>query len=189
LPRLDAPPSDGVSLVRAPYFEMASGLIRPVPISEGTKSLRIAFSANPPARRIVRRADLTLPRLATGAPRRFAWRFFNETVVTKLARRSIPARGRISLSRASLIEVYIAALPLAAVAIVSSADGRRCRIETDGEPAPGETIERRLYFKPSHAELVLSTIDLEGWTDQAPAANRAGGRKPRRAVPHTSRAP
>jgi hypothetical protein len=74
------------------------------------------------------------------------------------------------LSRALLIDAYIAALPLTAVAIVSSADGRRCRIRTDGEPAPGETIERRLYFKPSHAELVLSTIDLEGWTDQQPAA-------------------
>jgi hypothetical protein len=36
--------------------------------------------------------------------------------------------------------------------------------------APGETIESRLYFKPSHAELVLSTIDLEGWTDHQPAA-------------------
>jgi hypothetical protein len=74
------------------------------------------------------------------------------------------------LSRASLVEAYIAALPLAAVAIVSSADGRRCRIHTDGEPAPGDTIERRFYFKPSHAELVLSTIDLEGWTDHQPAA-------------------
>jgi hypothetical protein len=74
------------------------------------------------------------------------------------------------LSRASLIEAYIAALPLTAVAIVCSSDGRRCRIHTDGEPAPGETIERRFYFKPSHAELMLSTIDLEGWTDQQPAA-------------------
>jgi hypothetical protein len=40
---------------------------------------------------------------------------------------------------------------------------------------------------------VLSTIDLEGWTDHQPAAvaaliERAAG-KPRRAVPHTSRAP
>jgi hypothetical protein len=75
------------------------------------------------------------------------------------------------VSRDSLIDAYIAALPLAAVAIVLSADGRRCRIHTEGEPGPGETIERRLYFKPSHAELVISTIDLlEGWTDQAPAA-------------------
>jgi hypothetical protein len=73
------------------------------------------------------------------------------------------------VSRA-LIEAYIEALPLTAVAIVSSADGRRCRIHTDGEPAPGETIERRLYFKPSHAELVLSTIDLEGWIVEQPAA-------------------
>jgi hypothetical protein len=57
-----------------------------------------------------------------------------------------------------LVDAYIAALPLSAVAIVSSADGRQCRIEIDGELAPGETIERRFYFKPPHAELVLSMI-------------------------------
>jgi hypothetical protein len=73
------------------------------------------------------------------------------------------------LSRASLIEAYIAELPLTAVAIVCSSEGRRCRIHTEGEPGPGEAIEHRLYFKPSHAELVLSTIDLEGWTDEPPA--------------------
>jgi hypothetical protein len=71
------------------------------------------------------------------------------------------------LSRASLIDVYISGLNLATVAIVSS--GRRCRI-TEGEPAPGETVKHRFYFKPSHAELLLATIDLEGVTDQAPAA-------------------
>jgi hypothetical protein len=73
------------------------------------------------------------------------------------------------VSRA-LVEAYIAALPLSVVAIVCSADGRRCRIHTEREPGPGETIEDSLYFKPSHAELVLGTIDLDGWTDQAPAA-------------------
>jgi hypothetical protein len=73
------------------------------------------------------------------------------------------------VSRA-LVEAYISALPLTAVAIVSSADGRRCRILTEGEPGPGETIERQLYFKPSHAELVLSKIDLEGWTNEPAAA-------------------
>ena len=74
----------------------------------------------------------------------------------------------MSKSRETLIEAYIAALPLAAVAIVSNADGKRCRIEMGGDLAPGETIQSRLYLKPSHAELVLSAIDQEGWTDQAP---------------------
>jgi hypothetical protein len=41
---------------------------------------------------------------------------------------------------------------------------------TGDQPAPGETIEHRLYFKPSHAEFVLSAIDVEGWTDQQPVA-------------------
>jgi hypothetical protein len=71
------------------------------------------------------------------------------------------------VSRASLVETYIAGLNLTAVAIVS--DGRRCRI-TEGEPPPGETIKRQFYFKSSHAELILATIDQEGVTDQAPAA-------------------
>ncbi len=71
------------------------------------------------------------------------------------------------MSRALLVEAYIAALPLTAVAIVS--DGRRCRIRT-GEPAPGETIKHRFFFRPSHADLVLMTIEREGVTDQAPAA-------------------
>jgi hypothetical protein len=68
------------------------------------------------------------------------------------------------VARASLVETYVSALNLTAVAIVSSADGWRCRIETGGTSAPA------FYFKPSHADLVLLTIGLDGWTDQAPAA-------------------
>jgi hypothetical protein len=68
------------------------------------------------------------------------------------------------LSRALLVEAYVAALPLTAVAVVSSPDGRQCRIETGGTSTPA------FYFKPSHAELVLSAIDLDGWTDQSAAA-------------------
>jgi hypothetical protein len=71
------------------------------------------------------------------------------------------------VSRASLIEAYISGLNLTAVAVVS--DGRRCRIRT-GEPGPGEKIKRQFYFKPSHADLLLLTIGLDGWTDQALAA-------------------
>ena len=71
------------------------------------------------------------------------------------------------MSRASLVETYIAALPLTAVTIVSS--GRRCRI-TEGEPAEGEKIKHRFYFKPSRAELVLMTIGQEGLSGKPPAA-------------------
>jgi hypothetical protein len=71
------------------------------------------------------------------------------------------------LSRASLVDVYIAALNLTAVAIVS--DGRRCRI-TDGEPAPDEKIKHRYFFKASHAELLLATIDQQGLSAKPPAA-------------------
>jgi hypothetical protein len=76
------------------------------------------------------------------------------------------------MSRASLIDAYISGLSLTAVSVVASADGRRCRIETGGEIAPcrGERIRRQFFFKPSHADLVLMTIDREGVTDQAPAA-------------------
>ncbi len=75
---------------------------------------------------------------------------------------------RITLSRASLVDVYISGLNLTAIVVVASADGRRCRIHT-GEPAPGETVKHRFYFKASHAELVLLTIAQDGWTDQQPA--------------------
>jgi hypothetical protein len=36
--------------------------------------------------------------------------------------------------------------------------------------APGEKIKHQFFFWSSHADLVLMTIGLEGWTDQAPAA-------------------
>jgi len=49
------------------------------------------------------------------------------------------------VSRASLIDVYISGLNLTAVAVVSGADGRRCRIETGDEIAPGETVKHRFY--------------------------------------------
>jgi hypothetical protein len=48
------------------------------------------------------------------------------------------------MSRESLVQAYINALPFTAVAIV--ADGRRCRIRT-GEPAEGEKIKHRFYFR------------------------------------------
>jgi hypothetical protein len=71
------------------------------------------------------------------------------------------------MSRESLVQAYISGLNLTSVAIVGA--GRRCQIIT-GEPPPGETIASRYYFKASHAELVLATIDREDVTDQKPAA-------------------
>src|SRR5216684_6011009 len=74
------------------------------------------------------------------------------------------------MSRDSLIEAYIMALPFTAVAVVSIPGGG-CRIETGAQCAPGETIERRLYFKPSHVELVLGAAGLaDGPIDQPPDA-------------------
>jgi hypothetical protein len=70
------------------------------------------------------------------------------------------------MSRAALIDVYIATLNLASIAVVS--DGRRCRIHT-GEPAEGK-IKARFFFKPSHADLVLATIGLEGMSGKQPEA-------------------
>jgi hypothetical protein len=71
------------------------------------------------------------------------------------------------MSHSSLIDTYIAALNLTSIAVVG--DGRRCRI-TEGEPAEGEKIKHRYYFKPSHAELVLVMIDVEGLSGKPPAA-------------------
>jgi hypothetical protein len=71
------------------------------------------------------------------------------------------------LSRAALIDVYISGLELAEVVVV--ANGRQCRIIT-GEPAAGEKIKARYYFKPSHAELTLLTLGAEGLAGKHPAA-------------------
>src|SRR5258708_30214225 len=75
--------------------------------------------------------------------------------------------GESPLSHASLVETYIAAWNLTAVAIVGA--GRRCRIIT-GEPAPGETIQHRYFFKSSHVDLLLSTIGPEGLSSKPAAA-------------------
>jgi hypothetical protein len=71
------------------------------------------------------------------------------------------------MSRESLIEAYIAALPLTAVAVVSVAAGS-CRVETG---APGEATDHLYYFKPSHVDLVLGAAGLGGDPiDEEPAA-------------------
>jgi hypothetical protein len=71
------------------------------------------------------------------------------------------------MSHASLIDTYIDWLNLTAVTVVG--DGRRCRI-TEGEPAEGEKIKHQYFFKPSHAELVLVMIDVEGLSGKPLAA-------------------
>jgi hypothetical protein len=62
------------------------------------------------------------------------------------------------MSRESLIEAYVSALPFAAVAVVAIAGGG-CRVETAAPGAPGETIAQ-YYFRPSHVELVLGAAGL-----------------------------
>jgi hypothetical protein len=67
--------------------------------------------------------------------------------------------GESPVSRASLVEAYIAALPFAPAAVVAI-PGDGCRIAVGGEIAPGETIAQQYYFKASHIELVLSAAGL-----------------------------
>lgn len=89
--------------------------------------------------------------------------------LTNAARR-ITAPGatwKVPVSRAALIDVYISGLALAEVAIVGA--GRQCRIHT-GEIPPGERIKHQFFFRPSHAELLLMTIDKEGVTGKQAAA-------------------
>jgi hypothetical protein len=76
------------------------------------------------------------------------------------------------MSHSSLVETYISGLNLTSITVVASPDGRCCRIEMGGEIALArcEKIARQFYFRATHAELVLATIDREGATDQAPAA-------------------
>jgi hypothetical protein len=71
------------------------------------------------------------------------------------------------MSHSSLVETYIEALNLTEVAIVGA--GRQCRVIT-GEPAPGEPVACRYFFKASHAELVLATIGPEGLSGQPSGA-------------------
>ena len=110
---------------------------------------------------------------------------FQDRLLPRVIPHQPPSRASRGFVRVSLIEAYVAALPLTAVAIVSSADGRQCRIETGGTSTPA------FYFKPSHAELVLSAIDLDGWTEQSGGrpgcANRTGGRE--LGAPDARRAP
>jgi hypothetical protein len=78
-------------------------------------------------------------------------------------------QGESFVSRASLIDAYVSALPFAAVIVVAVPRGG-CRVAVGGEPAPGEKIERQYYFKASHIELVLGAAGLtDGPIDQPPA--------------------
>jgi hypothetical protein len=79
-----------------------------------------------------------------------------------------PSFYPVAMSRDSLVEAYIEALPLTAVAVVSVAGGG-CRIERAAQCAPGEIA--RYFFKPSHVDLVLSAAGLGGDPiDDPPAA-------------------
>jgi hypothetical protein len=73
------------------------------------------------------------------------------------------------MSRASLVQAYITALPGTIVSIVSSPDGQRSRFETGAVDA-GAIVHARLHFKDSHAELVLSVCGVHDWADMPPWA-------------------
>jgi hypothetical protein len=73
------------------------------------------------------------------------------------------------MSRAGLVETYIAALPGTVVSIIASVDRRRSRFETGPVPADA-IVHSRLRFKDSHAELVLSACGVRGWTDTPPVS-------------------
>jgi hypothetical protein len=73
------------------------------------------------------------------------------------------------VSRAALIDAYVSALPFTPVAVVAIPGGG-CRVETAAQCAPGETIAKQYYFKPSHIELVLGAAGLaDGPIRQPPA--------------------
>jgi hypothetical protein len=71
------------------------------------------------------------------------------------------------LSRASLIDAYVSALPFAPVAVVVIPGG--CRVAVGGEPAAGETIKHQFYFRPLHIELVLGAAALSDGLIKLPA--------------------
>ena len=66
------------------------------------------------------------------------------------------------MSRAALVEAYIAALPGMVVSIVGSDDGRRSRFET-GAVAAAAIVHARLRFKESHAELISQCVRRWRW--------------------------
>jgi hypothetical protein len=71
------------------------------------------------------------------------------------------------MARADLVDAYLSSLKLTSIAIVGA--GRCARIHT-GDPPPGELIQHRYYFKPSHAELLLMTIGRDGMSGKPAAA-------------------
>jgi hypothetical protein len=76
----------------------------------------------------------------------------------------------------------VSALPFAAVAVVA-VPGGGCRVEMAAQCAPGETIAKLYYFKPSHIELVLGAAGLgDGPVAAAPDAVAALLEKAARAM-------
>jgi hypothetical protein len=62
------------------------------------------------------------------------------------------------MSRESLVQAYIAALPLSPIAVVALPGGG-CRVAVGGEVAPGETVIQQFYFRRTHVE--LSRVPLQ----------------------------
>jgi hypothetical protein len=69
------------------------------------------------------------------------------------------------------VQADVDALPLTVVSVITSTDELRSKIETTGDLAPGEVVHTRFRLKPIYAELVLATVNVEGWTDM-PARRR-----------------
>ena len=87
-------------------------------------------------------------------------------LVTKRARYSKCPRHESCVARRSLHR----RVAVAAVAVVAVPSGG-CRVAVGGEPAPGEKIAQRYYFKPLHIELVLGAAGVgDRPIDQPPDA-------------------
>jgi hypothetical protein len=73
------------------------------------------------------------------------------------------------VSRESLVQTYVDALPFAPIAIVAI-PGDGSRVAVGGDLAAGETTVARYFFKPLHIEIVLSAAGLaDNPIDEEPA--------------------
>lgn len=70
----------------------------------------------------------------------------------------------VSAASQSLIDAYVAALPLAAVSVVSCDDESRSKIES-GVVGGAHGV---LWFKQSHLDLILSSIAIDDWAEMPP---------------------
>jgi hypothetical protein len=78
-------------------------------------------------------------------------------------------QGEPFVSRETLIQAYVSALPFAAVNIIATING--CRVSVGGELAPGEIAIATYFFRPLHIELLLGAAALtDDPVDRSPVA-------------------